>query len=379
MRKLYIFTLLVAFILMAFSGCNRDMPIETAGTEQSVLTTPSIPVTESTTQETEEQEETMMTKEPEVWWTEPPDDPNAVVSGDSEAVQGGGNTLLIPWQVNAVNEAVRDGKVHYYFMSSEGQPMVATATYPEKWGDACLMALPDGKLILIDSGHKLYTSTLVQNLRRLGVQKLDCVLISHYHTDHIGGIVASGGILDNFDVGQVLVPNVQTTASLEVESLCVIKGVPLKKLSQGDKLMLGQLSLQVLWPDSATSSSKITTTEAGNNASLVVRFDYGGHSSLFTGDIYSSVEKALANQLPHLMNVDLLKSPHHGDTTSNSDSLASAATANIVVATGYLGIKNRVYSTYENAGGKVLCDKNNGYIHITADGANVTWESSRLP
>ena len=375
MKRRSCIALALLLLLSVITGCTKETPAETTFTDEQALSYLTYPVVSTTVPSTDGFEETEATKESDEWGTEPPDDPDVLPETGSGTA--GEDPLLIPWQLNAAEQAKKDGKVHYWFMSSEGQPMVATAIYPEKWGDACLMALPDGKLILIDTGHKLYAPTLVKNLLRLGVQKLDYILISHFHSDHTGGLTETGGILDNFAVGQVYAPNVQYTLRSQVESACAKKNVPIQFLLQGDNLTLGQLTMQVLWPERDAAGTKLETTEQVNNGSMVVRLDYQGHSALFTGDIYTETENKLASQYPELLNVDLLKAPHHGDLTSNSLNLAKATKPEIVVATGYLNINSNVYAIYENLSAMLLCDKQEGYIHITAKGSTLTWESGR--
>lgn len=376
MRKVFAVVLAVMVLIPTIVGCTNETASTTAETELSTVPETFAAILQTEPTEDENFEATMMTKEPEEWETEPPDDPNEGTEFGSTTEEEE-NLLLIPWKVNAAQQAKQDGKVHYWFMSSEGQKMIAGATYPEKWGDACLIALPDGTLILMDTGHKPYAPTLVQNLRRLGVQKLDYILISHYHPDHTGGLTEPGGVLDSFSVGQVYGPNVQSTIRAQVESACAKKNIPMKKLLQGEKLNLGQMTMQVLWPDLTTAGTKLETTEQNNNGSMVVRLDYNGHSALFTGDIYTAVEGTIAGKYADLLNVDLLKLPHHGDTTSNSSEFAVATTPKIAVATGYLDVSTNVYTTYQSLGAKVLADSFDGYVHITADGASLTWESSR--
>lgn len=284
---------------------------------------------------------------------------------------------LAPWKENVVEKAKQDGKLHYYFMSSEGKPMITTATYPEKWGDCCLIVMPDGSTFLIDTGHKPFAEILVKNLKQMGVSRIDYLLISHFHSDHFGGAVETGGLLDNFPVGQVFVTNAKDTTIDNFQLKCENLNIPVTTLMEGDDKQIGQMRLRVLWPTKTQETPEKGNSEQINNTSLVVRLDYKDHSALFTGDIYSGVEQTLASKYPALLDVDLLKAPHHGDNTSNSLSFATATSPKLVVVTGYAGLQNVTRMIYEGVGAQILDDKSWGYIHLTVSDKDMQWETSR--
>ena len=60
---------------------------------------------------------------------------------------------LIPWEVSAAETAAADGTLHFYFMAGEGMVVNpnSASSAPEKWGDSCLVAFPNGQLMLIDA------------------------------------------------------------------------------------------------------------------------------------------------------------------------------------------------------------------------------------
>ena len=114
-----------------------------------------------------------------------------------------------------------------------------------------------------------------------------------------------------------------------------------------------------------------------NNNSIVLRIDYGDFSALFTGDIYMLKENELVKEKPELLDVDLLKIPHHGHTTSNGRRFGDAVTPQLAVATGRIVLDSSVYYNYTKHGSKVLMDYCDGYIHVTTDGSEISWEHSR--
>ena len=74
------------------------------------------------------------------------------------------DTTLCPWEVNAPALAKQEGKLHYYFMTSNGAPMGGEGLPTLNWGSACLIVFPNGKTLLLDSGCEAYAPTLVANL-----------------------------------------------------------------------------------------------------------------------------------------------------------------------------------------------------------------------
>ena len=286
-----------------------------------------------------------------------------------------------PWQYDVCQQAKQDGKLHYYFMSSEG--LITKEGIPSKWGDCCLMVFPDGQTMLIDSGVAGYGPVLAENLQRMGVKRLDYVVISHPHSDHKDGIfhednMTGSGVLDLFEIGQVYHRGGSDAESVKIKEGCDDYSISLDVLEKGDTLQIGQVNAQVLWPLPGTSAKKITGTANINNSSVVVRFDFGAHSSLFTGDLYDDGEFALmSSQDTAIFDADLLKAPHHGGYTSSSEVFLGIVSPELTVATGFEGIRDDVMNRYAGTKTPIIDDRTYGYIHVSTDGNTMTWESSR--
>ena len=286
---------------------------------------------------------------------------------------------VIPWEVNAVEQAKADGKIHYYFMSGENGEYDG-GDVRNKWGDSCLIVFPDGTTMLMDSGTEPYGKVLAVNLKKLGVEKLDYFVLSHPHSDHAYG-VARGGALNEIALGEVFyngVYNADWGDVKAVENFCGSKGATATVLRKGDVVTIGGVTIEVLWPRSEMVGQTLDSTPDINNASLVMRFDYGEHSSLFTGDLYLKGEREIIAEQGEKLDVDLLEMCHHGDDTSNHKGFADAVTPEIAVATGYVYVRNQTYAGYTAHGGKVLLDMQDGYIHVAAGSDGVmTSETSR--
>ena len=286
----------------------------------------------------------------------------------------------IPWTVDAAAQAKEAGTMEFYFMASLG--MDVSGGDPDedafKWGDSCLVVFPDGQTMLVDGGMSAYGPVLAENLRRLGVEKLDYVVISHRHNDHTGGL---WDVLKTVPVGKVLyngVVNDNWSNPRRIEDALKKYKLDGQILSGGDNFTVGDVTVQVLWPDKAEEGNSYDTSAELNNLSVVMRFDWGEFSALFTGDLYKQGEQKLLKACADELDVDLVKIPHHGENTSSSADFGEAVSAEIAVATGYMAMNTANYYAYSKHGTRVLMDYTDGYIHITGlpDGT-VQWETSR--
>ena len=292
------------------------------------------------------------------------------------------------WDYNVVEQAKADGKIHYYFISSEGYVFKPTSKYPKKSGDCCLVVFPNGQTMLIDSSWVYSAKILVQNLQRMGITHLDYVLISHPHEDHQNGIfheasLMASGFLQTFTIGEVMYRgghDPESIGAYRVPLACEEFGIPYRTINRGDVMYFGEVKMTCLWPLPGVGDVQITGGLDINDNSIVVRFDYGEHSALFTGDLYSSTGEARLMQWtdPEMLDVDMLKVPHHAHNTSSSLDFLEAVSPQYAVATGYIESPAAVYTRFDTAGITLLQDTTKGHIHIAsgADGV-MTYETSR--
>ena len=244
---------------------------------------------------------------------------------------------VCPWDTDVVAEAKADGKLHYYFMAAED-------LFKGKWGDSCLLVFPDGTTLLFDSGVKGYGPVLLRNLQKMGVTKLDYIVISHPHSDHQNGVFhpdnIESGVLGNIPVGQVYFSKVVTTSREDysyVEDACAAKNIPCEILEQGSSVQLtDDVSMEVLWPVAGTKDRLYTGAQYNleiNQNSMVARIDFGDHRALFAGDLHSVGEVlCVGSNGAEKMKADLLKVPHHGHDTSCSREFLGAVSPKLAVA-----------------------------------------------
>ena len=281
-----------------------------------------------------------------------------------------------PWAYSAKDLAQQNETLDYYFMSSKGMLMDPKESDPYKWGDSTLIVFPNGQTMLIDVGMEAYASVLAENLKRMGIDRVDYLMVSHPHGDHIGGIIAQSSFLDMIGVDAVLYNGVNRGEKSDLlYAACSERNIPVQIVKQGDRMDFGPVKMEILWPLDGVAGQTITKTAAINNQSIVARFDYKEHSSLFVGDLYSAGEASVISSASARLDVDLLKVPHHGYTTSSSGVFIYHVSPELAVAMS--AYRRAVQRAYESSGATFLYDQYEGYIHVVTDGTEMSYHTER--
>jgi len=199
-------------------------------------------------------------------------------------------------------------------------------------GDAIL--LRDGsRAALVDGGGWRYGDlggrVLLPVLARLGVRRLDAVIVSHPDRDHCGGLVDIAGYLA---VGEAISgPGIG--ASRCGRGLADLPGfgrpVPRREVARAAVLRVGRWRLRVLHP--APASARAGLGRSDNDDSLVLLAEAFGRRLLLTGDIESRTERALVRSVPGALRCDLLKVAHHGSKTSTGGAFLAAASPRVAL------------------------------------------------
>ncbi|SFC56735.1 competence protein ComEC [Clostridium uliginosum] len=177
-------------------------------------------------------------------------------------------------------------------------------------GDSMLIQA-NGKNLLIDSGPKTGKDNLLNYLKSLNISKLDYVIATHPHEDHIGNMA---DIIKKYDVSNFYAPKVEHTSKTfekMIESL-QSKNLKINVIKKGvDSINLGKGTKVTVFSPTQDSYEEL------NNYSPVMKIEYGKTSFLFTGDAEKEVEKEILNNNDDIES-DVLKLGHHGSSTSTT-------------------------------------------------------------
>lgn len=192
-------------------------------------------------------------------------------------------------------------------------------------GDSVLLQ-SGGHFALIDAGVRDSKDAIFHYLDALGVTKLDYVIMTHPHADHIGSMAA---VLRQYEIGQMLMPNIDngpepTTSTYErVLDTLEEKNIPTYQVGVGDTYALGNGTITILGDGVKTNNL--------NDISTALRFDAGGLSLLATGDGEKEVEQQLLDTVKDQLHADVYKAAHHGSSTSNTQAFLQAVSPQMVV------------------------------------------------
>lgn len=179
-------------------------------------------------------------------------------------------------------------------------------------GDSILVKSGDHAM-LIDAGERGNDQTILDYLKANSVEKLDYIVATHPHSDHIGSMPK---VIEGIKVDNIIMPKLPKsmvpTTSIYQKLIKAVKTSGAKVISAkvGDTYTLGDAKITIVGP--------VGTPEDLNNASVVMKVVYGKNSFLFTGDAEAKSEKKiLANGAD--IKADVLKLGHHGSSTSTSE------------------------------------------------------------
>ena len=208
--------------------------------------------------------------------------------------------------------------------------------------DCTLISLPDGKHILIDGGNVNDGELIADYLKRQGIKKLDLMVATHPHEDHIGGL---DDVLAATEVMKVYMPEISekdmpTTKTYEYFIDAVLnEGCAVSPAKAGETVLKGEdYTLTCLSP---------AKTDIGdmNNYSVVLMLSFKDADFLFTGDAEKDIENEILKS-GYNIDAEVIKVPHHGSDTSSSKKYLSAVTPYYAV---------------------ISCGKDNSYGHPHAE------------
>lgn len=191
---------------------------------------------------------------------------------------------------------------------TSGKSMILTFITIGK-GDAFLLRSPEGEHYLIDTGKKSDFPQIARSLKVKNVDTLNGIFLSHGHLDHAGGLES---ILNAFSVEKIFVSATDTVSYQEIDAEAIAKehNVPIEKISSGDVLTSGEMSIQCWTPEKPDIDN-------ANNNSIVLKVSYGKTAALLMGDAELE-EEADFMESGEDLHADILKLGHHGEDDASS-------------------------------------------------------------
>ncbi|WP_206109139.1 MBL fold metallo-hydrolase [Paenibacillus sp. RUD330] len=239
-------------------------------------------------------------------------------------------------------------------------------------GASQLIVGPSGKTMLIDAGNNDKEELIVAYLKKQKVNKIDILIGTHPDADHIGGLDA---VIDNFDIGKIYMPKVQSNTKTFEDVLLAIQ-------RKGLKITTAKAGLTLEWESNVTVKmiAPVNQYDETNEMSAVIHLSYGSTSFLLTGDAEAGSEKDMISSNANLR-ADVLMVGHHGSKSSTTQAFLNAVQPTYAVI--QVGIDNKyghptseVFQRLNAKKIKIYRNDEQGNIIFTTNGKEITVKTS---
>ncbi len=203
-------------------------------------------------------------------------------------------------------ELLPDGEIRVHFIDV-GQ------------GDSIFIELANGKCMLIDAGERDYAGAVISAIDCLGYSKIDYLVATHPHSDHIGGMQR---VVENFEIGNIYMPEAVSDTQTFIN---LLETLDARKLSIN--VAKSGVSINIDASTVAEFVAPVTIVDDLNNCSAVLKLKYGNKTFLFTGDAEIPEEETIKADI----SCDVLKVGHHGSYTSSGKNFLTLAKPEIAV------------------------------------------------
>ncbi len=266
---------------------------------------------------------------------------------------GSANTITIDTSVSYTPEAsaLKNLVVHYIDV---GQ------------ADSIFIELPNSETLLIDAGNEENGPQIVNYIKALGYNKINYLVATHPHADHIGGMAY---VVNNLTIGTIYMPKVATTTQTYADLLTAIasKGLTVTTAKAGVSLInINDFKVVMLAPNKDQYDDL-------NNYSAVIKITYKNNSFLFMGD----AEELSENEITGDVSADVLKVGHHGSSSSTGQTFLNKVNPKYAVIS--VGADNDyghpAQTTLDKLtaiGATIFRTDKDGTVIFTSDGTNIT-------
>ncbi len=239
-------------------------------------------------------------------------------------------------------------------------------------GDSSLFVLPDGKTILIDAGPEDGGKKLVKELKKLGIKKIDLLVATHPHSDHIGGMRR---VLSNFQIGKIWDSGFISSSPLQKNFYSMIqkKNIPFGRPKRGHSEKMGDVLVEVIAPAQLIRGTK---RDANNNC-LVLNVKYGRTNFLMLADMERE-QRLTVRPLPRAA---VLKASHHGSSNGTDMSLLKEVRPYFIILSygrnNSYGYPHKEVVRAVSSSGIIRLDTKDGTIRIVSDGEKISYPQNR--
>lgn len=188
-------------------------------------------------------------------------------------------------------------------------------------GDSTFIVTPRNKTILIDGGGSelgkfdVGKNILIPYILDRGYNKIDYIFVSHFDSDHVGGILS---IMQELEIKNAIISEQGEDSENYKKFLELVneKNIKLIIVKKGDKIKIeDKVFFKILWPQNEKINENIL-----NNNSIVMKLVYNNFSMLFTGDIEAVAEREILKVVDNKeLRANILKVAHHGSKTSSTE------------------------------------------------------------
>ena len=243
-----------------------------------------------------------------------------------------------------------------------------------------------GQTMLFDAATKSRGDEVVEYIKKLGIKKLDVLVLTHPHDDHMGG---AAKVLNNIEVGKVYGPDIFDIKSLDSIGWYNDMIDAVEKIDKKRNKGVAKTKQTSIWNFPRNEKGEFAKFNIGdaivefyapleekysdlNDYSICAKVSIGTVDVFLTGDATDSVEKALIKK-GYDLDVEVFQASHHGSDTGNSKEFLNAMSPETVVIS--CGMKNKhnhpvksVMQLYKKMGITVYRTDESGDIVMTTDG-----------
>ncbi len=240
-------------------------------------------------------------------------------------------------------------------------------TFPQMVDCDAILLRCGGETMLVDACKQAYSERIVDLCKQLGVTRIDRVVNTHPHEDHLGGF---RDVIKEIEVGELWIcfPEDINNHMKSAVNAANRAGIPIKTYADGDVLTLGGATIEV-WK----LEGKIGEM---NDCSAQMKVTFGERTMLLAADLQQNGQQKMVELHGEALDVDILKYPHHGIEVLREDYMAAVSPLFLVVTNNHRQTAGWKWITSGKAGVPYAYTVPN-LVHLTTDGA--TWIAEKIP